>query len=62
MNPALQTKGSDVSKFKAKGDNWKTASGRQLTGTQLKDNWGVKLLGAENWVVRGLSGRQLGKN
>ena len=29
MNPAVQTKTSDGFKFKSKGDNWKTTSGRQ---------------------------------
>ena len=64
MNPAVQTKSSDSFKFKAKEDNWKTTSGKQLGNNwnAIEKKWGLELLGADNWTVWGLSGRQLGKN
>ena len=65
MNPAVQTKNSDGFKFKSKGDNWKTTSGRQPGNNWKaieKKKWGLKLLGADNYAVWGLNGRHLGKN
>ena len=65
MNPAVQTKSSDGFKFKSKGSNWKTIGRSDLggssekIGTQVRNNWGLNLLVADNWTVWGLSGRQL---
>ena len=28
----------------------------ETSGTQLRDNWGLNLLVADNWAVRGLNG------
>ena len=55
MNPAVQTKGNDVSKFKAKGDNWKTTSGRQLG-----NNWNaIEKLFGEYLGTQATGSRQL---
>ena len=64
MIPAVQTKGGDVSKFKAKEANWKTTSGRQLGNNwnAIEKKWGLyKAIGSRQLGGVGVEWKTPGK-